>query len=60
MKSGDLEYRKTLDVKGELHVKRIGMVSEGELFGHEDLFNQTRTYTVGSCMTKAIVYKIPK
>lgn len=39
MKGGEIDYRKNINIHGEFTEKRIGMVNQGEIFGHEDLLN---------------------
>ncbi|KAL4435359.1 hypothetical protein ABPG74_022842 [Tetrahymena malaccensis] len=60
MKGGEIDYRKQITIRGELVEKRIGMVNQGEIFGHEDIFQLSRQYSVYSCVNNSIVYRIKK
>ncbi|KAL4483933.1 hypothetical protein ABPG72_013939 [Tetrahymena utriculariae] len=60
MNGGEIDYRKQITIRGELVEKRIGMVNQGEIFGHEDIFQLSRQYSVYSCVNNSVVYRIKK
>ncbi|EAS04843.1 cyclic nucleotide-binding domain protein (macronuclear) [Tetrahymena thermophila SB210] len=60
MQGGEIDYRKQITIRGELVEKRIGMVNQGEIFGHEDIFQLSRQYSVYSCVNNSVVYRIKK
>ena len=60
MKTGELDYRKNLNLRGETIDQRICMIIEGEVFGHEDMFSTEHTHTVAACLNNTIIYSIPK